>query len=319
MRVADAGPLRVSRALVPDMDVVHVHWLEYLLGSNDREPQKPVRMLARGVRLLAALTALRARGVRVVWTVHNLTPHDALHPRLDLALAWACARVSHRLIAHSHYAAQRVGQAYGVSKTTVAYHGNFIGHYPPANTTRGETRERLGIPADAHVFLAFGQVRAYKRLPELVHAVRALPRNNVRLIVAGKPTPLEAGAALEAAAAGDPRIIVCPQHIADEDVAALHDAADVAVLPYREVFSSGVLLLALSLGLPVITPETSTATELAASPAVQPYRPGRLQEGLERSITYPRADTRAAALAAATEYPWDRTAAAVIEAYGVPG
>jgi hypothetical protein len=77
MRIADAGPLRVSRALVPDMDVVHVHWLEYLLGSNDREPQKPARMLARGVRLLAALTALRARGVRVVWTVHNLTPHDA--------------------------------------------------------------------------------------------------------------------------------------------------------------------------------------------------------------------------------------------------
>jgi beta-1,4-mannosyltransferase len=295
---------------------VHLHWLEYVLGSNDPEPQKPLRMVARGARLLAALAALRARGVRVVWTVHNLTPHDSLQPRLDLALARACARIADQLVVHSHYAAARVSETYGVDKITVAYHGNFVGHYPPARATPTETRQRLGIPAHAHVILAFGQVRAYKRLPELVAAVRALPRDDVRLIVGGKPSPRDAGTSLESAAAGDPRIVLRLEHIPDDEVVALHEAADVAVLPYREVFSSGALLLALSLGLPVIAPVASTAAELAEPPAVQPYAPGDLSAALEKSFGFGRDETRTASLAAAGNYPWDRTADAVLQAYG---
>jgi glycosyltransferase involved in cell wall biosynthesis len=320
-RIAPDAALRPSWAIRSGgrIDVVHLHWLEYLIGSNDRETLKPARMLVRGLRLLATLGVLRARGVRVVWTVHNLTPHDALLPKLDLALARACARLSNRLVVHSRYAASRVAQAYGAQDAIVAYHGNFVDYYPAAAATREQARARLGIPAAAHVFLAFGQVRAYKRLPELVQAVRELPRDDVRLLVAGRPIPDAAGEAVVAAADGDPRIVVRLEHVADDEVAALHEAADVAVLPNREVFSSGALLLALSLGVPVIARAPSTASEVAPPPAVQPYAPEALSEALLASMKLDRATTRAAALRAAADYPWGRTAQAVIEAYGATG
>ncbi|HEY7623104.1 MAG TPA: glycosyltransferase [Solirubrobacteraceae bacterium] len=320
-RIALNAPLRASWAirLGGQIDVVHLHWLEYLVGSNDRETLKPARMIVRGLRLLATLALLRARGVRVVWTVHNLTPHDALLPKLDLALARACARLSNRLVVHSRYAASSVALAYGARDAIVAYHGNFVDYYPAAAATREQVRSRLGIPVDAHVFLAFGQVRAYKRLPELVQAVRGLPRDDVRLLVAGRPIPAAAGEAIAAAADGDPRIVLRLEHIADGEVAALHEASDVAVMPNREVFSSGALLLALSLGVPVIARTPSTAGELAPPPAVQPYGPGALSEALLASMELDRATTRAAALRAAADYPWDRTARAVLEAYGVTG
>ncbi|HKE77521.1 MAG TPA: hypothetical protein VKB57_28125, partial [Acidimicrobiales bacterium] len=35
------------------------------------------------VLCFGTLTLLRARRVRVVWTVHNVVSHDGLHPRLE--------------------------------------------------------------------------------------------------------------------------------------------------------------------------------------------------------------------------------------------
>jgi hypothetical protein len=43
---------------------------------------------------------------------------------------------------------------------------------------------RVGLRSS---FSASGQVRPYKQLPELVRAFRAIPYDDVRLVIAGKP------------------------------------------------------------------------------------------------------------------------------------
>jgi hypothetical protein len=104
------------------------------------------------------------------------------------------------------------------------------------------------------------------------------------------------------------------EEIPDADVSVYHRAADAAVVNYREVFSSGALLLALSQGVPVLAPKESSAAEL--------LRPGAGMliaddEQLRRVLgTHtPTADARDAALANAREYPWSSTARRVICAY----
>jgi beta-1,4-mannosyltransferase len=296
------------------LDVLHLHWLEYLVGRDASETAHQAKAALRVARLLAMTLLLKARGVRVVWTVHNLLPHDTRHPRRDLALARLFARLADTLCASSKHAAEQVERAYDCQNVRVAYHGSYVGTYPPPTRTRAQVRHDLGLPPDGTVFLAFGLIREYKQLPRLVEAFRSHPDPDARLLVIGRPVPPGAERAIEAAAPGDSRIVLRWQHVPDEEVSELHDAADAAVLPYRDVFSSGALLLALSLGLPVIAPADTTATELAEPPAVLGYTDGQLAESL--AATGPRSDVAtSAALAAARSFTWDRTARSVLACY----
>jgi hypothetical protein len=101
-------------------------------------------------------------------------------------------------------------------------------------------------------------------------------------------------------------------HVPDTEVGALHLAADSAVLPYQDLFSSGALLLALSLGVPVIAPADTTADELASPPAVTAYRRGGPAAEVERARAEDRGRAGTAALGAVCRHPWSRTAATVL-------
>ncbi|HEX7300575.1 MAG TPA: glycosyltransferase [Solirubrobacteraceae bacterium] len=307
--------LTLRWALRTSVAVLHLHWIEYLTGSHATESLHRPRVALRTARLFAVLLVLRARGVRLVWTVHNLRPHDARHPRFDLVVARLVARLAHRLIAHSRYAAQVVQRTYGVGDVSVAYHGGYEDQYRAEGVDRAAARLRLGLPEDAHVVLAFGLIRAYKRIPELIARFRDLIDPDRRLVVAGRPASAGLEAEVRAAAADDRRVILMLSHIPDDQVAELHLAADVAVLAYRDVFSSGALMLALSLGVPVVAPQGSTADELAGPPAVEPYVGTDVGGALARTKPIDRDAARRAALEAARRFPWSAAARTVMACY----
>ena len=86
------------------------------------------------------------------------------------------------------------------------------------------------------------------------------------------------------------------REVPDAEVSALHACADAAVLAYRDVFSSGALLLALSFGLPVVAPDVGTAAELLVDGAGELFAPEGLTAALE---SMRRADQDARGRAAA--------------------
>jgi beta-1,4-mannosyltransferase len=300
-------------------DVVHLHWIEYIVRSGGTGAAAGIRAAVRTARLVAGLWALRRAGTAIVWTVHNLRAHESRHPRLEHAAMRATARFANTIVVHSEHARRQVESTYGHGRELqVLPHGNFTGYYPPPRRSRHELRAALGLPDETFTFLVFGQVRGYKRIPEMVAAFRQLRGADVALIVAGSAwDPIERSA-VQAAADGDPRIRLRLEFVPDEEVAELHVAADAAVLGYREVFSSGALLLALSLGLPAVVPDHGSALEVAQPPAVEPFQAGRLVEALEAIRTGDQAARRAAAHAAAGAADWDaiaqRTAAIYREA-----
>jgi beta-1,4-mannosyltransferase len=289
------------------LDAVHLHWLEYLIGG-DR-----ARAYVRGLRLAGALRRLRRSGTRVVWTVHNLRPHERRHRRLEDHVARATLRCADNVVVHSPYAARRVAETYGgAGKLAVVPHGNFIGFYPPPSRSRAQTRAALGLAEDAFVYLIFGQLRAYKRIPEALRAFRSLPDPDARLLVAGAPHDAALRAQIEAAA--DERVVLRLGHVPDDEVAELHAAADAALLPYRQVFSSGALLLALSLGLPAVVPAEG-ADDVAGPPATQPFEEGELLAALAAVRVGDPDRRRRLALEAADRYDWDAIAAYTKELY----
>jgi glycosyltransferase involved in cell wall biosynthesis len=298
-RVVDRAELRLpwivrNRGRV---QVLHLHWPElYYRGPGGRVT---VRSAAGFV---AALLAARVLGYRIVWTVHNALPHER-RSAADRALRWVLCRTA-RLVVHGE-SARRV-LPHGGRDATVVPHGHYIDAYP-RGVERAEARRRLGLGDADVVFLSFGQVRAYKGIPDLLAAFAALDLPAVRLVVAGGGADRALADDVRREAARDPRVVAHLAHVADADVQAYFEAADWVVLPYRDVLTSGSALLALSFGRPVIAPRRGCLADLGEDDGVLGYEPdvpGALGAALARATTLDAVAWRPRALAAARRADW---------------
>jgi glycosyltransferase involved in cell wall biosynthesis len=123
----------------------------------------------------------------------------------------------------------------------------------------------LGLEQRHRVALFFGQIAPYKGLAYLVEALPQLIANdaNFRLVIAGKVKKghehyFDALRPTLEAHARSGHVLMRIEHIPDADLERYFKAADVLVMPYTEIFQSGVLFLAYSFGLPVIATEVGS-------------------------------------------------------------
>jgi beta-1,4-mannosyltransferase len=298
------------------VDVLHLHWLEFVSPSQRTGRLRHAITLLRNARLCVALLVLRVRGVGVVWTVHNLMPHEPIHPTLERLLARAVLGLANRTIVHSDYAARRVAETLGTTRPlTVVPHGNYIGAFPEDHRSRRCLRKELGLPVDAFVYLAFGQVRPYKRLTAVIDAFCSLPDPSLRLLIAGRPMDERATKTVRGEASRDPRVILMLHHIPDAQVPVLHRAADAAVIGYQEVFSSGAMLLALSYGLPVIAPCRGISSSMSRPGGLETFEPGNLADAMEKAQHGDPAARGRAALEVARRFPWTASARTTLGIY----
>jgi len=235
-------------------DVLHLHWLSPLL----RGPRGPggLRRLLQTIAVAAQLALLRAAGVRIVWTAHNLAGHEARDPGIERLCAALVARLAHRVIAHGPRARTilvRELRLRSAAKVVVVPHGSYLGVYPEG-ASRQAARERLGLGAGDFVFLFLGQLRPYKGLLELVRAFRKLEERRARLVIAGLASSAAVERELRGASAGESRILLLPGFVPDDELQVYFGAADVAALPYEDVLTSGSLVLAMSFGVACLGP-----------------------------------------------------------------
>ncbi len=136
---------------------------------------------------------------------------------------------------------------------------------PSTALGRQEARERLGLGPTEKVLLFFGQIAPYKGLEYLVSAFSELAKQDpaYRLLIAGKVKKGHSvywkgiQSTIEASAIGR-RVLTRIEHVPDKEVERYFKAADVVVIPYVEIFQSGVPFLSYSFGLPVIATEVGS-------------------------------------------------------------
>jgi glycosyltransferase involved in cell wall biosynthesis len=114
--------------------------------------------------------------------------------------------------------------------------------------------------------LLLGQIRRYKNVPELVAAFLASGARGAHLAVVGEVRGDPTLATEIDALAASPAVTARLERVPTPDVPVWHAAADVVVLPYSlaTTLHSGAALLALSMGTPVVVPDTGTMRELQA-------------------------------------------------------
>ncbi|MBD7917228.1 glycosyltransferase [Cellulomonas sp. Sa3CUA2] len=262
-------------ALRGGYDVLHVHWPELLV----RHP-RPVRRLGRRAALRVVLALARARRVPVVRTLHNTVPHESVSRPEARALAAVDAATTLYVLLTP--ATPAPGGAPSV-RIPLGHYRDVFAPLPQAATTPGH-------------LVTIGLLRPYKGVEELLDAFAALPDPDLRLTVAGRPTP-DLAPTIEAAAARDPRIGTDLRFVPDATFVEHVTSAELVVLPYRQMTNSGVLLAALSLDRPCLVPASPANAAVAAEVGdgwVLQYEgdvdAAVLADGLHRARTTPRAD-----------------------------
>jgi glycosyltransferase involved in cell wall biosynthesis len=253
------------RRLLAARDVVHVHWPAALVRW-DSAP----RAIADAAKVLGGLAVARLRGARLVWTGHDLEPHELRHPLLHRWYFAAFIRMVDLWISLTPAGAAALQQRYPVLQhraLRVVPHGSYRDAYPGGAERQGLDRrgaERaLDLPPARRSYLLLGQIRPYKQVPALLRAFAADADPDARLLVVGevRGDPHLADAARAAAPSG---AVLRLERVPGAQIPLWHAAADVVVLPYdtRSALNSGALLLALSLDTPVVVADSPINREL---------------------------------------------------------
>ena len=260
--------------------IFHLHW-EDVLHRHLSDPQVATRGISE---FLAHLEDFTDRGGTFIWTVHNHRSHIAAHPDLDRTLRAKLARLADRVHVHSLSAARAIRAECDVpfAKLVVLPHGNYLPVHDPRGIDHTAARAAQGWTEDEIVILLFGRIDGYKGAEDLIGAFWGAPPK-LRLVVAGKQI-----AVLEPRIDTMPktvreRVEFRPKFVPQADVASLVGAADFVALPYRSIMTSGTLLLALTLGRPVLAPDLPAIREVVT-------------DGQE-AILYPAGSTEALAAA----------------------
>jgi len=218
-----------------------------------------------------ALTAYyRLLGRRVVFTAHNVNAlkrdsKDSFLNRLSLRIQYSLV---HRIFVHTQRMKEELITDFAVPATKIVVIPFGINNTLPSTAlTAQQARDALGLDQDMKVMLFFGRVVPYKGLEHLIAALGELRKRdeNYRLLIAGPTEPgdgywqrIQETIERTGTSGG---IIEHIGFIPDEKVELYFKAADVVVLPYVDIFQSGVLFLGYSFGLPAIATDVGSLKE----------------------------------------------------------
>lgn len=259
-------------------DWVHLHWPGEALTA------KSAWLYRLGASVLKSqLLYLKRRGIRIAWTAHNLVPHDDPHPELGFRARQDLLAIVDHVFVHFAEARKELADAFGYDgPCTVTCHPNYIDDYP-APPSRDDARTDLGLPSRGFVALAFGRIRPYKGVCEIIEAFELVAGDDDRLIIAGCPE----GDVSEVVALAEksPKIILDARNVPSDEVSTYFAAADAAVIGHRDFFTSGSAILALSMGCPVVGPNAHHLTDLAGGERLFVAEPtvSGLADGLTRA------------------------------------
>lgn len=199
----------------------------------------------------------------VILTVHDSSPfNNNPSARLQRIGSITIMERFDRLIVHTKQAQERLAQ-YGLDPARIARipHGA-LGEPIKAGAVKEETlKSRRPL-----TLLLFGQLKPYKGADIAIRALADLPedlREKCRLRIAGKAMmDVEPLKKLAADLGVEKYVVWDLRFIKDEELPQLFADTDITIMPYREIDASGVLMLSLSVGRPIIASRIGLFAEM---------------------------------------------------------
>ena len=292
-----------------DFDLIHFHWPEEL--TQWQVP--PLRPLVE--RLFARLDALK-RATKMICTVHNLLPHadggpvswdyyNCIYQRMD--------RIGH--FSQSSLDAVRAKFPDIASDKHFIHGMNNFSNLHVYATGQPEARSTLGVPENAKVIGAVGQIRSLDELTLLSDAIAKCAVPSLHVLRAFRPPGVgslgERVRRKRLMQSFDRKPITRLEgYLEDDELVAVCEAADFIVIPRMEnQLNSGVLPLAMTLGTGIVAPDCGVFREMLSGSMNELYAPGNaddMAKAITRLAAKNPADVRAANLALSAKWGWPR-------------
>jgi len=247
-------------ALAGRYDIAHVHWPEYLL-----RPKGGALRYVAALLMVLWLVRLRLERTPLLRTMHDRSPLIKTSLLESLLLRTLDNMTASRIWLT---APGPTDPRYVTPTDVVIPHGNYEPWLKAMQSRRGTA---LTVPTDvamSHSFsmLCFGVLRPYKAFEQVMRATSQLPPEiavHLRVIGAAPDSTYLSLLRKEEERAPH-RISLIPKRASDAELYAALMQAHLVLVPYVEVFNSGVLLLALSARRPVAMRTNGVTSALQA-------------------------------------------------------
>lgn len=250
----------------------HVRAVRYLLGLIDsltdayKLEVKLVHFHFFHTSLLEWFSVKLAKlfGFKVVITAHDI---ESFAKDSSQGMARAVYYACDLIIVHNQVSFKELNTRLRVTqaKIRVIAHGNYI-DFINTHVSQQQARERLMLAGEGPFLLFFGQIKEVKGLDILINALPEVIKKFplIKLIVAGKvwKDDFSKYQALVEKHKLSSNINFHIHYIPDELLSYYYQASNLVVLPYRKIYQSGVLLMAMSFGCPVLVSDLEGMIEV---------------------------------------------------------
>lgn len=241
-----------ARAVPIGPGTIFLHW------PNEMFFRRTFRSDARTLLTLTRIAlGKRRHGLRLVWMVHNLLPHEREDKPFGLARRWFF-RLLDGVIFLSRASREQFVNVYpqlAHLPHLETVHGHYLSCATRPPTPSSPVRNR---PVR---FGAIGRVKRYKAPEQLAKAVAALPPGTAIATIAGECDDPALRDDLMAWAAS-PAVNLHFGTLDNVQLEELIDASDAIVMPYRDILNSGSAMHVLSRARPFVAPRLGSLIEL---------------------------------------------------------
>ena len=293
----------VLDACIPG-DATYVQKLKRLAGRirTSRPRLLHIQSTFGARRDWVGLIVLKLLGYPIVLTAHDVVPHDApernaLGMHFSFRVIYA---LCDRIVVHSEAIRRQLIERFKTtpSRLTVIPHGDYTFAGECGQMDAAEAKRWLGIPVRDRLVLAFGAIREYKGVPDLIDAFAevadAMP--DVRLAIVGKPIGVdpEVYRSQIRETGLESRVLLRAEYVPFHLIARYFQAAHIAVFPYRSASQSGALQLAYAFAKPVVVTRVGALPETVMQGdnglVVPPAEPAALAKALLRLLSMDEPD-----------------------------
>lgn len=265
----------VKKAIEEKFDVVHVQWFQF----------SPVDY--------HYLKKLKKHHIKLVVSVHDILPFN--EKKYDMPYHKRIYGLCDHIIVQAKTNIDRFDELFPEYKEKVSFipHGHFLDF---ANIyDKQAARNHLDLPSDKTIMLFFGQIKKVKGVGVLLEAFGKLKerRNDLFLVIAGsvwKDDFAPYQEIIEKYHLTKKQLKTDIRFIPDEEIGYYYSACDFAVMPYLDVYQSGVIHLVYAYSKPAVATAIAPFMEIVEDGVsgylCQPDDSDSLADAIERAANH---------------------------------
>jgi beta-1,4-mannosyltransferase len=270
-----SGPQQAMRWLLIASEIL---WTVFAERPDVVHIQHPIHP-----RLDVWLVSALKRISPVVWTAHDVLPHDRSTDAdaRSAAIYEACSAV----LVHSAPAAVEMRRISAADPIIIRHPVRELLQTPD----KLEARSRLGLEPGIRLASAIGFIRSYKGYRLLADALVLAKSSDLRILIMGQLVDESERDVLDAIQA-DPRAIMAIGYASEKDVINAIAASDILLLPHATASDSGSLHMARALGIPVLAsdaPQLASVVQMTGAGVVLPRMAERWAQALDAAFPDP--------------------------------